>query len=144
MAGIPVERRQELPGQDARDDERQQTNGDARHDVVSSSSPQTVIDSLVNQLGIYPVELLTAPESRQKDLFLQAMPMTVTADQLIAATGLQYTPGGLDRHALEVIAEYQKKLYDDRTGVNRARTEKHATSRQLQESLPRSPQKATG
>ena len=103
------------------------------------SKPQTVIDSLVNRLGINPIELLTAPAAKQKELFLKAMPLTVTRDQLLDATGLVYNKGNFNQHALEVMAEFHKDLYEERTGVNRAKIEKQATGRQLRESLPEEP-----
>ncbi len=100
-----------------------------------SSRPQSVLDNLVNRLTLNPVEFLVSNSQRQREMLLQALPMTVTAEQIFEATGLRIDVNP-KLHALEIIENNRLAIYEQRTGANRALKEKQATARQLQETLP--------
>lgn len=99
------------------------------------SRKQGYLNELIDQLGMNPVDFLTAPKKRRVEILLESMPMTVGREQLVNATGRadMTFPSG---HALEVIGAVAKLLYDDRTGVNRVAREKRANAAEMQRNLP--------
>lgn len=102
--------------------------------------PKTFIDSLITPSSFNPAEFLTAKGERQKELALQAIPVSVTAEQLQEATGYKPAfPIPAMMHGLQAIASHQKTLYDTRTNVNRDLKQATATVKSLQESLPEDP-----
>jgi len=103
-----------------------------------SSRPQSVLDNLVNRLTLNPVEFLVSNSERQREMLLQAIPMTVTSEQIFEATGLRID---IDPklHALEIIENNRAAIYAHRTSVNRELKDRQSTAKQLQESLPEDP-----
>ena len=102
--------------------------------------PQTIIDSLITPSSFNPAEFLTAKPERQKELVLQALPLTVTAEQLQETTG--YAPRYIilpSTHGLQAIAAHHQDLYDARTNHNRDLKQKQAAAQQIEESLPKAP-----
>jgi len=103
------------------------------------SKPQQFINDLVNTLSVDPVLFLTQKPKERLATLLEAMPLKITADQI------GFLPAGLaagldlDRHALEVLAEAHRALYDERTGVNKAAKEKRATAAEMSRTLPPEP-----
>ena len=102
-----------------------------------SRAPSYVKD-LVSSASLNPVEFLTAKPERQKELFLRAMPLHITREQLEAAVGFPLTIP-TDGHAFDVLAAAEKMFYDDRTEVNRTLKQKQAAVQQLATSLPKAP-----
>lgn len=94
------------------------------------------LKKLSDALSLNPVEFLTAPSKDRVNILLEAIPMTVTADQLREIPAIALQGIDLDKHALTVIGQIGKALYDLRTGVNRAAKEKAATAKQMTETLP--------
>jgi hypothetical protein len=103
------------------------------------SRPQQFINDLVNTLSVDPVLFLTQKPKERLATLLEAMLLKITADQI------GFLPAGLaagldlDRHALEVLAEAHRALYDERTGVNKAAKEKRATAAEMSRTLPPEP-----
>lgn len=109
-------------------------------EVGKIAKPQTYIDSLINTLSINPIDLLTAPEKQQKELFLKAMPIQVSIEQLREASGLEITEADVRHyHALDAVDYARKLVFDSRTDSNRSLREKQATVKSLSESLPEDP-----
>jgi energy-coupling factor transporter ATP-binding protein EcfA2 len=100
------------------------------------SKPAQYLKKLADALSLNPVEFLTAPAKDRVNILLEAIPMTVTADQLREIPAIALTGIDLDKHALTVIGQIGRSLYDLRTGVNRAAKEKAATAKQMTETLP--------
>lgn len=100
------------------------------------SKPAAYIKKLADALSLNPVRFLTAPKKERTDLLLQAIPMKVTAADLLFVPMAALNGVDLDGHALEVLGAAGKAVYDLRTGVNRTATDKKATIRQMSETLP--------
>lgn len=100
------------------------------------SKPAAYIKKLADALSLNPVRFLTAPRKERTDLLLQAIPMKVTAADLLFVPMAALNGVDLDGHALEVLGAAGKAVYDLRTGVNRSATDKKATIRQMSETLP--------
>jgi energy-coupling factor transporter ATP-binding protein EcfA2 len=100
------------------------------------SKPAAYIKKLADALSLNPVRFLTAPKKERTDLLLQAIPMKVTAADLLFVPMAALNGVDLDGHALEVLGAAGKAVYDLRTGVNRSATDKKATIRQMSETLP--------
>jgi hypothetical protein len=106
-------------------------------DFGSVSKPQGYIDSLVDALGFSPVAFLTADAKQRTRYLLESMPLEISAADLQEALGdLEVIGVSTQGHALEVIERVGKRLYDERTGVNRSAKEKRATVQQLGASIP--------
>jgi len=106
------------------------------------SKPQNYIEALSDSLGINPVAFLTARPEQRLELFLQAIPLTIAPEQLADIPAEAMKGVNLKAHALQVLGQIGKNLYDLRTGINRSTTDKAATVRQMSESLP--PEAPTG
>lgn len=102
------------------------------------SRSQGYVSRLVDALGINPIDFLTAPKKRRVDLLLEAIPMTVPVDELNRIVG-PGAGGAIEGHALEVIESFRKRMYDERTGLNRAAKEKAAAAAEMEKALPKSP-----
>jgi ABC-type cobalamin/Fe3+-siderophores transport system ATPase subunit len=111
-------------------------NGKIRRSVTPSEggTARSAIDRLVDSISLNPVEFLTAKPERQVELLLETLPMTVTREQIKAATGLDNV--NVDGHALTVIDKVADQIYEDRTGINRLAKEKRATVNELLATLP--------
>lgn len=97
------------------------------------------VKGLIGLLSLNPIEFLTAKPEQQKELFLSALPLTVTREQLAEAVGFPLTIP-VEGHALDVIAAAESMFYKDRTDVNRSLKSKQAAVEQIAESLPRAPE----
>ena len=100
---------------------------------VKVDKPQTHLNALTDALSVNPVEFLTAPAKDRAQYLLQAIPLTVSADDLKGI--YEYIPDPKE-HAFTVLAAIDKLIYDERTGVNRLKDEKRKTAKQLGETLP--------
>lgn len=111
----------------------------ARHPKFGRIEFDESIEPLVDRMSVDPISFLVAPAEARLKMFLQAMPLQVTADQLGFLPVNLLEVADLDGHALEVLGKIHKSLYDERTGVNRVVKDKAATARQMRESLPENP-----
>lgn len=111
------------------------------------TAPAKYLSTLLDGVALNPVPFLsTSDEAERTQLFLKAMPLKVTPDEVaVALVGVKLddearsavrahaTAGG---HALEVIDRIARVLYDERTGVNRIQKEKTAAAADLRVALP--------
>jgi ABC-type cobalamin/Fe3+-siderophores transport system ATPase subunit len=100
------------------------------------SKPAGYIKKLADALSLNPIEFLTAPKKDRVNQLLQAIPMTVKANQLGFVPKVALNGIDLEKHALEVIGAIGKAIFDLRTGVNRSTKDKQSTARQMAETLP--------
>lgn len=102
------------------------------------SKPSDTIKQLTDLLSINPVDFLRAPKKDRVRVLLETMPLEADTEHLqnISRIPVQAMPGV---HALDVINLVRKTVYDDRTGTNRAVTEKEATINQMNLALPDAP-----
>jgi DNA repair exonuclease SbcCD ATPase subunit len=103
------------------------------------SKSQSWINQVVDSISLDPVAFLNSPPKARVDALLAAIPMRVTADQLRDLPVGELKGIDLDRHALEVLAELGKGIYDSRRDLNAQAREKRATARQMSETLPADP-----
>lgn len=100
--------------------------------------PAEAIASLLDMISVNPVDFLTAKKKDRVKVLLESMPMDVDTARLSELAGIEVTaaPGV---HALQVIELTATKVYDERTGTNRAIKEKDGTIKQLREAMPPAP-----
>jgi energy-coupling factor transporter ATP-binding protein EcfA2 len=100
-----------------------------------ASKPATELAKLIDMLSVNPVDFLSAPAKKRLSVLLESMPLEIDGEALAAAAGIpvDIAPGV---HGLQVIADVAKKVYDERTGTNRAVREKDATINQLRQAVP--------
>lgn len=97
--------------------------------------PAEAISKLIDLISINPVAFLMAQKKDRVKVLLETMPITVDMDELTKISGITAThQEGI--HGLAVIEALKKQVYDDRTGTNRAVTEKDATINQLRIAMP--------
>lgn len=108
-------------------------------DVVQNGKkvnrPIDTLKQLTDALSINPVQFLTADAKDRVRVLLESLPLEADIEKLSSISGLEVQPRpGV--HALVVIDDVRTKVYDDRTGTNRAVTEKRGTIAQLRQALP--------
>lgn len=110
----------------------------SRPDVGEVKAPQGYIGKLADALSVNPVAFLTADPKRQAQYLLESLPLELDDDELFDAVddAIEIPDSALRGHPLDVLSALAKRIYDERTGVNRAAKEKKATVAQLAESLP--------
>lgn len=101
-------------------------------------APQGYVNRLADALSFDPAAFLRADDKRRAELFLEALPLELDRPALLAAVhGLIDVPeSSLRGHPFDVLGAIHKRVYDERTGINRAGKEKRATVEQLSQSLP--------
>lgn len=105
--------------------------------------PAEALKAITDMLSVNPIDFLNAPKKDRVRVLLEAMPLEVDAEKLSDIAGIEVTaePGV---HALQVISATHKIVYDERTGTNRAVTEKKSTINQLRNALPEMPEGVEG
>ncbi|HWZ92221.1 MAG TPA: AAA family ATPase, partial [Polyangiaceae bacterium] len=106
-------------------------------DAVGSKmkAPGAAVGELIDSLSVNPIAFLTAPEKQRAAWLLEAMPLSVTLEDL-SACGVVPLSGDADGHALEALERVSRRLYDARTGINSLAKGKRATVAQLIGTLP--------
>lgn len=99
--------------------------------------PATAVKSKFDAYSLDPLKFLQAKNEEQTSLFLQAIPLTVTKEVLKQRTGRDFIINE-QQHALVVLDNCYKSLYEERTTVNRSVKEKKLHIEQLQATLPTS------
>jgi energy-coupling factor transporter ATP-binding protein EcfA2 len=98
------------------------------------------LESAVSMVSLDPFRILNAKPAEQVQLFLEALPITLTADKLTFLPLEKVRGLDLDKHALKVIGNEKEgiygEIYDDRKIKNAQAEDKRATARQMTESLP--------
>lgn len=114
------------------------TQTDLIRDGKKQARGVETIKALTDALSVNPVDFLRATAKDRARVLLEAMPLQADVDMLSELSGLQVTaqPGV---HALQVIEQVRKEVYDLRTGTNRAVKEKEGTINQLRAALPDAP-----
>lgn len=100
------------------------------------AKPQAYLDRITDALSVNPVAFLAAPENKRAEYLLEAMPLSVTAEQLREATAYEFEAADVEGHALDVIARIYKLIYDRRTGENRSLRDTQGTITKLEQALP--------
>lgn len=107
------------------------------------TKPAEFIRTLIDTLSVNPVEFLTASKKDRAKVLLESMPIQVDTDRLESIAGFPVMED--DRfHGLVLIDDTRKRIFDDRTGTNRAVKEKDATINQLRLAMPDVPGGVTG
>ncbi len=96
-------------------------------------SPAKYIKSLTNASSLDPASLLSAKPKELIDIVLNSMPIYADANRIMDITGVSHDVSG---HALNVISEIGKSIFDERTGVNREGKQLQGTIASLRETLP--------
>lgn len=104
------------------------------------SRPQEWINQILDSLSLDPVHFLTAKPKERVSILLDALPLKVTAEDLRSIPVEYLADADLDRHALEVLGDLHKRIYEQRREINTQAKEKRATARQMAETLPEEPE----
>jgi len=109
-----------------------------RPDVGMIGSPKKYVDALFNALSVNPIAFISLPEKEQARAFLEAIPLELDRGEVEAAVAglVDVRPSDCNGHALDTLDALHKRLFDERTGINREAKSKRATVEQLSASLP--------
>lgn len=101
-------------------------------------APQGYVNRLADALSFDPAAFLRAEDKRRAELFLEALPIELDESALLEAVGgvVEVPQSQLRGYPFDVLGAIHKRVYDERTGINRAGKEKRATVEQLSQSLP--------
>ena len=90
------------------------------------SKPQSRLDDLLGTAGIDALAFFLAKPAERRKMVLEAMALTVTADQVLAwvEDAALVDQIGTSGPALEVVERYRKHFYGLRTDANRVHKEK--------------------
>lgn len=106
-------------------------------DCRNVSTPRKVFDSLIDQLSIDPLTILTCPPAKRAEYLTDIMAVDIPEEELQAAAGRLVTlPKIIGGSGLDRLAAYEDALFNERTGVNRAAKEARATVARLRTTLP--------
>lgn len=119
------------------------SNTAVRRDGKKIDRPAEAIKALTDALSVNPIDFLLAKPKDRTRVLLEAMPLEADTEHLteIAGVPVSAQPGV---HALHVIDQVHKQVYDARTGTNRAVKEKQATINQLEAAVPPAPEGVSG
>lgn len=109
-----------------------------RPDVGQITAGQTYIRSLIDNID--PTQMLAErDESRRTQFLLEALPLELETAELREAVGdtLKFSDADLVGHPLVIVEKIAKRVYEERTGVNREAKAKAASIEQLSKSLPK-------
>lgn len=97
----------------------------------SVKKPQTYLTELLGTCSLDPMDLLTLKGKERRQRVLQALPVTVTVEQL--KTWWPKCPADYDvsGHGLEVVAGVREAAYRTRTEANRKAKEAHVEATRL-------------
>jgi len=114
-----------------------------KRDGKKQPRPAETIKALTDSLSVNPVDFLLAPKKDRVKALLEAMPLEADTEHLSQIAGFEVkAAAGL--HALHVINQVHEKIYDERTGTNRAVREKANTIAQLEAAVPPAPDGVEG
>jgi len=102
------------------------------------ASPTNAIKALTDTLSVNPVEFLRASAKDRVKVLLESMPIELDLEHLSKISSVKVS-GSTGLHPLALIDYVRKQVYDDRTGTNRAVSEKDATINQLELAMPEAP-----
>ncbi len=112
------------------------TNASMKHPEFGTIRQQNVIQGLVDALAINPIEFLTADRDKRVDLLLKSIPINLTADELSFIPTILLQSVDLEKHALLVIDQLYKAIYENRRDINRDADLKRKTATETKASLP--------
>jgi energy-coupling factor transporter ATP-binding protein EcfA2 len=103
------------------------------------SRPGDAIKDMIDALSVNPVDFLTARPADRAKVLLECMPITVDPARLQEISNIDIGTEAGHVQGLQLIDFVRRKVYDDRTGTNRAVSDKDATINQLQAAMPAAP-----
>jgi archaellum component FlaC len=101
--------------------------------------PAETIRGLTDLISINPIDFLLAPKADRVKTLLQAMPIAVDVERLQKISGMGPAPFPPGTHGLKIVDDFRKRVFEERTGVNRVHDEKLATVKQLAQAMPDAP-----
>lgn len=104
--------------------------------------PQSVIAQLMDSVSANPVAFLTAPAAKRAEMLLDILPWAVTEQDLIDCGCQPWMKDLSGPMRLDVIDQLRKRVYDDRTGLNRVVKEQRAAAAALTSSTPEGTQES--
>ena len=99
-------------------------------------APQKYLDGLIGSFAFNPVAFFEMKAADQKKYLLEAIPMTLSQDELATYTGEKLEGIDYGAHALDVVAAAHKFYYDQRTGANAEVTKKRKSLDELKGQVP--------
>jgi len=105
-------------------------------DGMKMQAPQKFLDGILGSFSFNPIEFFDKKPSERKKYLLNAIKLTITAEELSKYTGQMLNGLDYGAHALEVIESARKYYYDKRTAANSEVTKKQKSLQDLVQSIP--------
>lgn len=103
---------------------------------LSYPAPQKFLDGILGTFSFNPIEFFEKKPTDRKKYLLNAIKLTITAEELSNYTGELLQGLDYDAHALEVVEQARKFYYDKRTAANSEVTKKEKVLQDLTEKIP--------
>ena len=98
--------------------------------------PQGILDALTGSpLTFNPIEFYNAKPAEQREMILSAVPIEVSQEDLMGWLN-RVLPVDTNKHGLEVLADAEACLYDERKAANAVKKERENTVAVLQKEIP--------
>lgn len=99
--------------------------------ATGQKAAQSYVSAISDLVSVNPISFLLGDDKTRLKILLESMPIELPVERLEEIIG-ESLPDG---QPLEVLGSIRKRVYDDRTGVNRAIKEKQSTINQLSATL---------
>lgn len=108
-----------------------------KRDGKKVSKPVDTLRQITDALSVNPVDFLVAKPADRVRVLLESLPLFADTERLSKIAGKPVQARNV--HALVLIDDVHKQVYDDRTGTNRLVRDKGATIDTLRQALPPEP-----
>jgi hypothetical protein len=96
----------------------------------------TYLKRILNALSLNPLQFMYAKKDDRLNQFLEAIPITITRDQLPFVNSTFINSIDFNKHGLQVISNLYKLIFEARTNIKRDEKTKRATAEQTRKTLP--------
>ena len=93
------------------------------------------LKSVIDQIGVNPVQILTAAAKDRVQLLLDSVPMETPFEEIEKITGLKISRDE-NAHPMQIINANRAQFFEDRTDNNRFLKEKIIVVQKMQEQIP--------
>lgn len=117
---------------------------DAKGDAYKKlDQPQTRLNAWFDKDASNPINFIRADQKQRLDLFLRALPLTLTDEQVQEALGAEVMSYesvrktlALGGHPLVLLGSLHETIYAERRGINRSEDQKRDAVKELTQDLP--------
>lgn len=108
------------------------------------TSPKTRIDELFDLTSTNPIRFLSADRNERGRILLETLPLTVPVEDIERLSGRSWPESMTTGHALVVLDQVHKALFDERTAQTVLKDQAKAAAKKMRDALPPAPEQDYG